>query len=320
MAVTPKTGRGTLRAKASSTTLSASEALKAAEAAIGDAPAAPKAVAPKATTPKAAASVKPMDANPQARKITPPEAKPVTPKPVAAKPVAAKPAAVDPVAVAAATTAVDAAPEPERTPEAAPVVKAAAPAPEPTPAPAAALPDPEISKTPTHGATIVKTTLPATEGTKVMNDVIETGKKFAEDAKAKMETVYADFNEKTKAGVEKSTKAIEELSDIAKGNVEALVESGKIAAKGMETLGQEAVDYGRKSFEKATASFKTFSTVKTPTEFFQLQSQLLSSSFDEFTKEAAKNSEAFMKLAGEVAQPLTARVTLVTDKVKSLAA
>lgn len=320
MAVTPKTGRGTLRAKASSTTLSASEALKAAEAAIGDAPAAPKAVAPKAATPKAAASVKPMDANPQARKITPPEAKLVTPKPVAAKPVAAKPAAVDPVAVAAATTAVDAAPEPERTPEAAPVVKAAAPAPEPTPAPAAALPDPEISKTPTHGATIVKTTLPATEGTKVMNDVIETGKKFAEDAKAKMETVYADFNEKTKAGVEKSTKAIEELSDIAKGNVEALVESGKIAAKGMETLGQEAVDYGRKSFEKATASFKTFSTVKTPTEFFQLQSQLLSSSFDEFTKEAAKNSEAFMKLAGEVAQPLTARVTLVTDKVKSLAA
>ncbi|MBH1992758.1 MAG: phasin family protein [Sphingomonadaceae bacterium] len=320
MAVTPKTGRGTLRAKASSTTLSASEALKAAEAAIGDAPAAPKAVAPKAATPKAAASVKPMDANPQARKITPPEAKPVTPKPVAAKPVAAKPAAVDPVAVAAATTAVDAAPEPERTPEAAPVVKAAALAPEPTPAPAAALPDPEISKTPTHGATIVKTTLPATEGTKVMNDVIETGKKFAEDAKAKMETVYADFNEKTKAGVEKSTKAIEELSDIAKGNVEALVESGKIAAKGMETLGQEAVDYGRKSFEKATASFKTFSTVKTPTEFFQLQSQLLSSSFDEFTKEAAKNSEAFMKLAGEVAQPLTARVTLVTDKVKSLAA
>lgn len=320
MAVTPKTGRGTLRAKASSTTLSASEALKAAEAAIGDAPAAPKAVAPKAATPKAAASVKPMDANPQARKITPPEAKPVTPKPVAAKPVAAKPTAVDPVAVAAATTAVDAAPEPERTPEAAPVVKAAAPAPEPTPAPVAALPDPEISKTPTHGATIVKTTLPATEGTKVMNDVIETGKKFAEDAKAKMETVYADFNEKTKAGVEKSTKAIEELSDIAKGNVEALVESGKIAAKGMETLGQEAVDYGRKSFEKATASFKTFSTVKTPTEFFQLQSQLLSSSFDEFTKEAAKNSEAFMKLAGEVAQPLTARVTLVTDKVKSLAA
>ena len=153
-----------------------------------------------------------------------------------------------------------------------------------------------------------------------MTDVIETGKKFAEETKAKLETVYADFNEKAKAGVEKSTKAIEELSDLAKGNVEALVESGKIAAKGIETMGQEAVDYSKKNFEKATASFKTFSTVKTPTEFFQLQSQLLSSSFDEFTKEAAKSSEAFIKLAGDVAQPLTARMTLVTDKVKSMAA
>jgi len=162
--------------------------------------------------------------------------------------------------------------------------------------------------------------LPATEGTKMMNDVIETGKKFAEETKAKLETVYADLNEKAKVSVEKSTKAIEEFSDIAKGNVEALVESGKIAAKGFETIGQEAVDYSRKSFEKATASFKSFSTVKTPTEFFQLQSQLLSSSFDEFTKEAAKSSEALIKLASEVTSPLTARVTVVTDKVKALAA
>lgn len=153
-----------------------------------------------------------------------------------------------------------------------------------------------------------------------MNDVIETGKKFAEETKAKLESVYADMNEKAKAGVEKSTKALEEMSDIAKGNVEALVESGKIAAKGFETFGQEAVDYSRKSFEKATASIKTFSGVKTPTEFFQLQSQFLSSTFDDFTKEAAKNGEALMKLAGDVAQPLTARVTIVTDKVKSLAA
>lgn len=282
MAVTPKTGRSAPRAKSASTTLSASEALKAAEAAIAPAPKKP--AARKAT----ASSVKAIDANPSA--------------------------------IVAATTAVDAPPLPE--PVAEPVVEA-----EPVAAaPVAATPpeapvEPEMTKSlPKQAEPFAIKTLSAIEGTKTMNDVIETGKKFAEDAKAKMETVYADLNEKAKAGVEKSTKAIEELSDLAKGNVEALVESGKIAAKGMETLGQEAVDYSRKSFEKATASFKTFSTIKTPTEFFQLQSQLFSSSFDDFTKEAAKSSEAMMKLAGDVASPLTARVTLVTDKVKSLAA
>lgn len=265
MAVSPKTPKVSPRAKTASTTLSASEALKAAESAIGSAPV--KKPAPRKPA-AVSAAVKPIDTNPQ---------KEPTPTPV---------------------------PTPT-------------PAPTPTPTPSSTL---ETTESLTEKAeTIATQPLPA-EGTKSMTDVIETGKKFAEETKAKFETAYADFNEKAKAGVEKSTKAIEELSDIAKGNVEAMVESGKIAAKGIETLGQEAVDYSKKSFEKATASFKSFSTVKTPTEFFQLQSQLLSSSFDEFTKEAAKNSEAMMKLAGDVAQPLTARVTLVTDKVKALAA
>ncbi|MEC3909946.1 phasin family protein [Sphingobium sp. CR2-8] len=234
-----------------------------------------------------------------AKKPAPPKATPPKPAPPSA------PASVKPASA----------------PNAAAAPKPVAPAPVPVETAAKAVaPEPQSTESLIAKAeTIITQPLPA-EGTKTMTEVIETGKKFAEDTKAKFETAYADFNEKAKVGVEKSTKAMEELSDIAKGNVEAMVESGKIAAKAMETLGQEAVDYSRKNFEKATASFKTFSTVKTPTEFFQLQSQMLSSSFDEFAKEAAKHSEAMMKLAGDVAQPLTARVTVVTDKVKSLAA
>lgn len=285
MAVTPKPGRQKAPVRKSASTLSAAEALKAAEDAVS--------ISPKAGAPS----------------------KPAASKPVASRKAAVKGAALaDPVAIVAATTAADAAPEPAAPPQIEPVPDAPAPLVEET----AADVEP-IKSLSSEAGPVEPKTLPATEGTKMMNDVIETGKKFAEDTKAKFETAYADFNEKAKAGVEKSTKAIEELSDITKGNVEALVESGKIAAKGIEVLGQEAVDYSRKSFEKATATFKSFSTVKTPTEFFQLQSQLLSSSFDELTKEAAKNSEALIKLAGEVAQPLTARVTVVTDKVKSLA-
>ncbi|MET0370499.1 MAG: phasin family protein [Sphingobium sp.] len=282
-----------------SSTLSASEALKAAEAAIGDPKPVAKAIKP-AAKPKAAPTVKaPVNApaRPVAKAATMPKASPA-PK-----------AAPAPAAVVVASTAVDAAPEPIE--------------------PAA-----RVSETPTIAETLIPTTepagakaepveaatLPLLEGNKMMTDVIETAKKFAEDAKAKLETAYAGLNEKAKDSVEKSTKALGEFSDLAKGNVEALVESGKIAAKGFETLGQDAVDYSRKNIEKAQATIKSFSGVKTPTEFFQLQSALLSSSFDEFTKEAAKSSEAFVKLAGDIAAPLTARATIMTDKVKSLAA
>jgi hypothetical protein len=303
MAVTPKTGRAAQPGKDESATLSASEALKAAEAAIEPTPAARKATPPR----KAASGVPAMDANPSAKSVPAMDANPSAKSVPAmdANPSAksAKVTEASPAAIIAATTAVDAMPEPE------------------TDAAADVAPDTDTPESLDKKATTTATMpLPAVEGTKIMNDVMETGKKFAEDTKAKFETVYAEMNEKAKASVEKSTKAIEEMSDIAKGNVEAMVESSKIAAKAMETMSQEAVDYSRKNFEKATAAFKSFATVKTPTEFFQLHSQMLSSSFDEFTKEAAKNSEAMMKLAGEVAQPLTARVTVVTDKVKSLAA
>lgn len=285
--------------------LSASEALKAAEAAIE--PTKPKAPAEKAVS-----------------KPTLPVAKKADPVKVAAPKPASKVASPDPVAVIAATTAVDAAPEPvvkkAIVPEVKPVTETVTPV---TPV-KNKIESVQVAETAKAEPTEVKPAPKAqevrAEGTKMMNDVIETGKKFAEDAKAKLETAYADINQKAKAGVEKSTKALEEISDITKGNVEALVESGKIAAKGIETLGQEAVDYSRKNYEKATATIKSFSTVKTPTEFFQLQSQLFASAFDDFSKEAAKGSEAFIKLANEVSQPLTARVTVVTDKMKSLAA
>lgn len=218
--------------------------------------------------------------------------------PPVAPPARLSASSTSPTALAAATTAVDAAPEP-------PVASVTQDV--PSESPAAVIEQDQAQ------------TIPVIEGTTIMNEMFETSRKFADDTKAKMETVYADLNGKARAGVEKSTKALSELSDITKGNVEALVESGKIAAKAAESIGQEAVDYSRRNFEKATASLRSLSTAKTPTEFFQLHSQFLSSSFDDFAKEAAKNSEAMLKLAGEIAQPLTARVTVVTDKVKALA-
>lgn len=158
------------------------------------------------------------------------------------------------------------------------------------------------------------------EGTYGMSDVIETGKKIAADAKAKVESVVADLNEKAKVAAEKSARLLEEMTDLTKGNVEALVESSRIAAKGVETFGQGAAEYGRRQFEQNSATMKSFASVKSPAEFFQLQSELLSSSFDAFASETSKNSEAMLKLAGDIVQPISTRVSVVTDKVKALAA
>ena len=158
------------------------------------------------------------------------------------------------------------------------------------------------------------------KGTPLMADVMETTRKYTEEAKDRFQSAFSEMSEKAKSGVEKSTKALEELGEIAKGNVEALVESGRIASKGIESLGQEAAEFGRMNFEKASAAMKNLAAVKTPAEFFQVQSELLTGAFDSFAKETAKQSEALLKLAGEVAQPISTRVSVVTEKARALAA
>lgn len=152
-----------------------------------------------------------------------------------------------------------------------------------------------------------------------MADTASKGNVIMETAMEKSQAMFAELNEKAKAAVEKNTKLVGEMTELAKGHVEALVESGKITAKGLETLGHDAAEYGRKSFEQATATMKSLAAVKSPADFFKLQSDYVRTAFDSMVAETSKNTEAFIKLAGEAAQPVSNRVAVAMEKIKTAA-
>jgi phasin family protein len=216
-------------------------------------------------------------------------------------------------------------------------VKTAAPA-APVEWPVASMAPPEAA-TPSEPepatATATATTIPAMapasalpasgpaaelKGDMIMTDVLETAKTYADEAKNRMQSAFNEMNEKSRTVMDKSARAFEELGELTKGNLEAVVESSKIAAKGFESLGQEAAEFGRRSFEKTSATMKNFAAIKTPAEFFQLQSELMSQVMDSFATEASKSSEKMLKLASDISQPISNRVSVVTEKMKSLAA
>ncbi len=136
----------------------------------------------------------------------------------------------------------------------------------------------------------------------------------------RVQEIFGDVNERAKAAVERSAKIVEELADLTRGNVEALVASSKVAAKGVETLSQDAAEYSRKSFEEASAAFKSFAEVKSATDFFKLQSDYARAAFDNAVAESARLSETVLKLAGDVAEPITSRYSVAAERVKNLAA
>jgi len=137
-----------------------------------------------------------------------------------------------------------------------------------------------------------------------------------ENVTATTQTAFTDATDRAKGAVDKSQKLLQEASEFGKGNIEALVESSKIAARGLETLGQDAAAYAKKSFEEAATVAKTLTSVKSPTEFFKLHSDYVRSSFDALVQHSSHNAEAVLKLAGEVVQPLSNRVALAAEKLK----
>jgi phasin family protein len=166
-----------------------------------------------------------------------------------------------------------------------------------------------------------KPAAPKIERIKTMT--FDATKLFAFDALPgtdKFQALFADAGERSQEIAKKSQKAAEELAEIAKANVEALAEAGRIAANGARTIGQDALTSGRESLEQASTAVKSLADAKSPTEFFQLQGELVRASFDRAVAESSKLTEKLVKLAGETVQPLSTRASLNAERINELAA
>ena len=209
------------------------------------------------------------------------------------------PAVVPPIAP---TTVAPVKPEPVIAAEPAPVAVAAEPAP--------VAPAPQLSMPPAAAPSAF--TAPEKTARKKETTMENTLHANAE----KTQAFFADMNSRTKEAMEKSTKMFADMNEFAKGNVDAVVESSKVAMKGFESLSQEAADYTRRSFETATATMRNLAAVKTPAELMKLQSDYVRQSFDSLVAETSKHTEAMIKLANDVAQPISNRVAVAAEKIK----
>ena len=264
--------------------------------------------APKADTPAAAprAAEKAADAAPKAAE----KAAPAAAKPAAA---ATAKAAAAPVKAAARTAKRATKAPARRTAKAAPAKRA--PARRAATAKAAA-----PARTAARSARAATSNANTTTTTNAINQGTRTMKNEAKQAADRFQAVFGDVNDRAKSVIERNTRIAEEMTELTKGNVEALVASTKVAAKAVETLGQEVAEFSRKSFEDASAALKGFADVKSPTDFFRLQAEFARSQFDNVVAESSKLSETMIKLSGQAAEPITNRYSVAAERVRSAVA
>ena len=140
-----------------------------------------------------------------------------------------------------------------------------------------------------------------------------------EDYTAKIKDVVATAQDRAKAAFEKTSAYASEYGEFTKGNLEAVVESGKILAAGLQDMGKTYVAEGKSAVETITADVKEIAGVKSPADFFKLQGEMLRRNFDAAVASGSKHSEAMVKLAGDAFAPISTRVSLTVEKVKQAA-
>ncbi|HVI05676.1 MAG TPA: phasin family protein [Sphingomicrobium sp.] len=167
------------------------------------------------------------------------------------------------------------------------------------------------------------TAAPRTRAAKERTQTVTKTNYFNADAIpafAPLQSIFTEANERGQELVKRSQKVAEELADLARANVEAVVEAGRVAAEGARTIGQDAVSSSREGFEQAADAIRSFAEAKSPTEYLQLQSDFARASFDRAVAESSKLTESLVKLAGEAFQPISSRASANAERFNTLVA
>ena len=139
-------------------------------------------------------------------------------------------------------------------------------------------------------------------------------------ALAPFQSFFADANERNQHLAKKTQKVAGELAELARANVEAVVEASRVAAEGAKAIGQNAVSSQRNGFEQAADAIRSLAEAKSPTEYLQLQSEFARASFDRAISDSSKLTESLVKLAGEAFQPLSNCATANAERFNTLVA
>ena len=167
----------------------------------------------------------------------------------------------------------------------------------------------------------VKTSKPAAPKTnpviKLKDTIMATAKNT--DIAATAKDVIADVQTRAKTAYAQTTVLASEATEFTKANVEAVVESGKIFIAGAQELLKDNVETGKTVIETVTEDAKKVAAVKSPTELFQLQGEIARRNFDAMVSYGSKRTEAWVKLYNEAFAPISNRVSVAVEKVKTAA-
>ncbi len=145
----------------------------------------------------------------------------------------------------------------------------------------------------------------------------ETAQKAQATAQATAERMQAAGQQAFREGVDKSVAGLTELNAQGKKNLEALVESATAAQRGAEVLGQQAMNYGKTSWENGVAAAQSLSQARSVQELVELQTSFAKSAMETYLSEVTKMTETLTASVKDSFRPINERVTASVEKFQA---
>lgn len=113
----------------------------------------------------------------------------------------------------------------------------------------------------------------------------------------------------------------EDVTQISKDNVDALVRSSQILAKSAEQISRAIAGFAQSSLEMSAQAGQAVLGVKTISDLIELQSEYARNSMDHFIAGTSKITDISVKVANEAIEPINQRVNEAVEKIsKQIAA
>jgi phasin family protein len=128
---------------------------------------------------------------------------------------------------------------------------------------------------------------------------------------------YEEFYNTTRAKMDEAQKTafenFDQISDFNRENVEAMIVSSNIVAKGFEVIGKEVAAFAQQAAEANMAAAKKFSAAKNPQDMMDLQADWAKTAFDGFVAESSKLQDITVKVSNQAAQPINDRINKAVE-------
>lgn len=172
-----------------------------------------------------------------------------------------------------------------------------------------------------------KTTNPQ-DAMKPVEAAVQAGKETVESfMKVGTETASKQYEQAialTKEQVEKASgsmfKNYNELTELNKANLDAVMASSNTFAKGFEAISKEFFSFAQANVEQSLAATKKLLAAKNAQDLMDMQSEFARGQFDKALAESAKLTEMGVQVANEAFEPLQGRVHVTVEKLMKPAA